>query len=167
MKKDVLAQIISSVKEIIGNRKCYNAEYKVLEKEQIKSAISADCYFTDKDDPNWEWINYTRGWLRTHLLKERTQLLDNYHINQSFQFIYKDGSQRLFSAEEILTGQTTHINYSNIAYAHMLTAYEEMDTESGELNYDISEDDQAEAYEAYQTAIEIKYQTAWGKKQVA
>lgn len=45
-----------------------------------------------------------------------------------------------------------------------MNAYIEQDTESGELNYDMSEDDQFEAHETYMNSIEVKFSTEWSKK---
>lgn len=167
IKKDCLKTIIESIKEVQGNVKDYNRQYKQLVKEQIKRAKKLGEYYEPALSFIGTWENYLPSWLRDSFQRDRNSLLESWDPEATYYFIYRDGSHRCFNSEEILTGEVTQIKFSGIAYAHMLNPWEEIDTETGELNYDYSEDDQLEAHEEYMNNIERKYKTEWGIKHPA
>lgn len=168
MNKKMKEYIKSSIHNLIDSRKNYNYEYKKLLAEKKKEYNESDNYELMQWRECFKFEEYINSEInscyRRHLIEKASELLENFHYNESFMIIYKNGTQSLISAEEILTGEVKGIDYSNWAYAYMLDAGEEMDTDTGELEYDISIDEEAEAHEEYMHNIEVKYGTEWGKK---
>ena len=80
----------------------------------------------------------------------------------SLHIIYDDGSEYCGMGVDIVCGKEKP-KMQHIVYASYMDGYIEFDTETGELNYDVSEDDQFEAYEEYKNQIEIKFNTTWGR----
>ncbi len=167
IKKDYLKTIIESIREVQGNVKYYNSRYKQLIKRQIKQAKELGEYYEPALSSLGTWENFLPSWLRDSFQKERSGLLQYFDPEASYYFVYRDGSNRCFNSEEILTGEATRIKLSGIVYAHMNDPWQEIDTETGELNYDYSEDDQLAAHEEYMNNIERKYKTEWGLKHPA
>ena len=145
--KTIKKDIIVDIKQIISFRKEFNAEVKTL----IKG------FGGNLDTLSKHMYNY--------YLNQYNHIVSQYHNDQMFWFIYKDGSQLIFNAEEVLTGEVKYINYSNIVFAHCRTGYDEYDTEIGNHEWQGDTDEQFEAREKYFSNIEIKYKTKWGLKQ--
>jgi len=161
--KDIKKDIISSIKNEIDNRKYYNIERKKLIAEQYKVFKS---YYDFYEDLNGDWWKYLPENYRRTFMTERFNLIERHSCECSYQIIYRDGTERNFSSDDIITWHedAKNINYNNIVYMWMSTDSCEIDTERGEFLYDVSEDNQLEARAKYFANIEIKYKTAWGLK---
>jgi len=164
MLKDIKKAIIDDIKCIIDNRKYYNSDYKKLVSEQYKAAKTHYDFYQDQEG-NWEM--YLSNTYQQSINDKRLKLLNKWHNDQFYHLIYKDGSERIFSAEDIITGETTHIKFTNLVYMRLQFSEEDVDTEIGKISWDVSIDEQFEARENYLSQIEIKYNTKWGLKQLA
>jgi len=164
--KDVKKDIITSIKNEIDNRKYYNIERKKLVAEQYKIFKS---HYDFYEDSNGNWWEYIHDNMRQVFTRERFNLIERHSCECHYHIIYKDCSERNFHSDDIITGHENakNISYNNIVYMSISTGDYEMDTETGELNFDVSEDDQLEARDNYFAGIEIKYKTKWGLKQLA
>ena len=99
-------------------------------------------------------------------------MYDRWHNDQMYHLIYKDGSEVVITAEEILSGEPFP-KMSDIVYAEMSSADDHMDTETGNLYWysdermeacDWDYDVEGERVWQYETAIQYKFGTEWAKR---
>jgi hypothetical protein len=155
MKKDYLKQIKDAIRDFKDNREWAESKAKEIEQRYLEQIAE---YNTNS------WIDKS---IIERLTKDmNTSIYNNYEMfgnDASIHIIYEDGSECSTTGMEIVTGECTP-KMQHIVYASYMDGYSEFDTETGELNYDVSEDDQQEAREEYFNNIEIKFNTAWGIK---
>ena len=99
-------------------------------------------------------------------------VLSRWHDEQVYYLIYRDGSEAIISAEDILSGEKLP-RLSGIAYAELSSADEHYDTETGDLDWYAEERLQACGYDyeaeddrkwQYETAIQYKFSTFWSQR---
>ena len=175
MLKAELKSIKNDLWEVLGNKKYVQSAIKQMKRE-IEAERKAELarYATITSDA-WTLAYWKRQDDERYgrLLRERTDyIISQYHCDQSYHLIYKDGSEACVTAEEILSGEPFP-KVSNIVYAELSSGYENYDTETGDLDFYSEEAMEAcdGNYEAederrwqYDAAIEIKYGTEWGKR---
>ena len=155
MKKEYLKQIKETIKDLKSNRDMADNEAKNIEKrynEQI-SEYDINNYFEEQI-------------IETLKIRKNKAIYDTYEIygmESSIHIIYEDGSECCVTGIEIVTGEINP-KMQHIVYATYQDGYIEYDTETGELNYDVSIDEEQEERENYFNNIEIKYGTEWGIK---
>lgn len=156
-KKDVQAQLKEALNELEARRKEALAEYAGL--------------------PEDDWYRaYAFRTTNERYDRERTEVVsrvyNQWHNDQSYHLIYKDGSVVCIHADEILSGEPFP-KMSDIVYAEMSSADDHMDTETGDLHWYSDErmeacgwnyDAEDEAVWQYETAIQFKFGTEWSKR---
>jgi hypothetical protein len=155
MKKEFLKQIKEAIKDFKDNREWADSQAQQIEKRYNEQIEELD---TDS------WID--RQLIETLTKRMNNEIYNNYEMfgnDTSIHIIYEDGTECCTTGMEIVTNDCTP-KIQHIVYASYMDGYIEYDTETGELNYDVSEDDQQEAREEYFNSIEIKYNTTWGRK---
>ena len=155
-KKDVQAMIKRELAELEARRKEALAEYADLPEDDWYRAYAFRTTNEAYDQRRIEVIG---------------RVINQWHNDQSYHLIYKDGSVACITAEEILSGEPFP-KMSDIVYAEMFSADDHMDTETGDLDW--YSDERMEAcdwnYEAederkwqYETAIQFKFGTEWSR----
>ncbi len=156
-KKYVNAQIERRLAEIEDRRKEALAEYAGLPEDDWYRA-----YAIRTTNENYDRI----------CAEAVDSIINQWHNDQSYYFIYKDGSCVAITAEEILRGAKRPL-LTGIAYACLLSADDHYDTETGDLDFytdermeacDWNYDAEDERKWQYETAIEFKFGTEWSKK---
>lgn len=156
-KKDVQAMIKKELAELEVRRKEALAEYADLPENDWYRAYAFRTTNEAYDQRRVEVIG---------------RVINQWHNDQSYHLIYKDGSVACITAEEILSGEPFP-KMSDIVYAEMSSADDHMDTETGDLDW--YSDERMEAcdwnYEAederkwqYETAIQFKFGTEWSQR---
>ena len=174
MKRDILKLIKNDMWETRHNKKYVQAMLKVQLAEleaRRKEAIAENDDVADKEVRGWFNRDVNRAYDR-----RRQELIssvyDFWHNDQMYHLIYKDGSEVVITAEEILGGEPFP-KMSDIVYAEMSSADDHMDTETGDLYWysdermaacggDYAAED--EAVWQYETAIQYKFGTEWAKR---
>jgi len=136
-----------------------------------KEAIAENDDVADKEVRGWFNRDVNRAYDR-----RRQELIssvyDFWHNDQMYHLIYKDGSEVVITAEEILSGEPFP-KMSDIVYAEMSSADDHMDTETGDLYWysdermeacDWDYDVEGERVWQYETAIQYKFGTEWAKR---
>lgn len=174
MKKDILRCIKNDMWETRHNKKYVQAMLKAQLAEleaRRKEAIAENDDVADKEVRGWFNRDVNRAYDR-----RRQELIssvyDFWHNDQMYHLIYKDGSEVVITAEEILGGEPFP-KMSDIVYAEMSSADDHMDTETGDLfwysdermeacgwNYEIEDDRRWQ----YETAIQFKFGTEWAQR---
>lgn len=175
MLKDRLKSIKADMRDVRGNRAACRSELdrrlRELERERRealaeneRSEISEACRLCERD--------------RIEKRFERLQAIavddiySRWHDDQVYYLIYRDGSEAIISAEDILSGEKLP-RLTGIAYAEMSSADEHFDTETGELDWYAEERLQACGYDyeaeddrkwQYETAIQYKFSTPWSRR---
>lgn len=172
MKKDILRFIKNDMWETRHNKKNVQDMLKVelAELEQRRQEALADNAAADAcPETIAYWNRETNRAYDQRRIEVIGRVIDQWHNDQSYHLIYKDGSVVCITAEEILSGEPFP-KMSDIVYAEMMSADDHMDTESGDL--DFYSDERMEAcgwdYDAederkwqYETAIQFKFGTEW------
>lgn len=175
MKKDVLRYIKNDMWEVLSNKKYLQAEIKGKLKEIEERRKEALAEYKNLPEDDW-YRQYAFRTTNEHFDSERVRaifdLYERWHNNQSYYLIYKDGSCVCITAEDILGGEKFP-KVSDVVYAYMMSADDELDTESGDLDFysdermeacdwDYSVED--ERKEVYEMSIEVRFGTDCGKK---
>ena len=174
MKKDILRCIKNDMWETRHNKKYVQAMLKAQLAEleaRRKEAIAENDDVADKEVRGWFNRDVNRAYDR-----RRQELIssvyDFWHNDQMYHLIYKDGSEVVITAEEILGGEPVP-QLSDIVYAEMSSADDHMDTETGDLYWysdermeacDWDYDVEGERVWQYETAIQYKFGTEWAKR---
>ena len=154
-KKYVQSAIKQKVKELETSRKEYLAE-----NARIYSNPSSLAFHNQLENERFDRM-------RTEAI---CHIFSQWHEDQSYHLIYKDGSEVCVTAEEILGGEPFP-KLSDIVYAELSSGWEHYDTETGDLDWyseeamkacDYDYDAEDERRFQYDTSIEIKYKTEWG-----
>ena len=99
-------------------------------------------------------------------------IYSRWHNEQMYYLIYRDGSEAIVSAEDILAGEKLP-RLTGIAYAELSSADDHFDTETGDLFWYSEERLQACGYDynaeddrkwQYETAIQYKFSTPWSQR---
>lgn len=172
MDKKVLKYIKNDMWEVLYSKKYLQATLKTKLKELEMERKESLAEYDNLSEDDWyrgycfRSINKRFEDLRIRLIEEE---VSQWHNDQSYYLIYKDGSEVCITAEEILCGERFP-KMSDIVYAELLSADDHMDTENGELDWYSDEAMQACDYEydveddrkwQYETAIQFKFSTAW------
>lgn len=163
MLKAELKQIKETIRDLIRERK--NCDEIIEQRIQnIKNEIDERKTEYDIDNAADEYFfkNYMER-QQKKINKIPYDVCQEFGNDISIHIIYNDGSEFCALGSEIVSGELTP-KMQHIVYASYMDGYIEYDTETGELNYDVSEDDQFEAYQEYQNQIEIKFNTEWGRQ---
>ena len=174
MKRDILKLIKNDMWETRHNKKYVQAMLKAQLAEleaRRKEAIAENDDVADKEVRGWFNRDVNRAYDR-----RRQELIssvyDFWHNDQMYHLIYKDGSEVVITAEEILGGEPFP-KMSDIVYAEMSSADDHMDTETGDLYWysdermeacDWDYDVEGERVWQYETAIQYKFGTEWAKR---
>lgn len=174
MKKDILRCIKNDMWETRHNKKYVQAMLKAQLAEleaRRKEAIAENDDVADKEVRGWFNRDVNRAYDR-----RRQELIssvyDFWHNDQMYHLIYKDGSEVVITAEEILGGEPFP-KMSDIVYAEMSSADDHMDTETGDLYWysdermeacDWDYDVEGERVWQYETAIQFRFGTEWAKR---
>jgi len=180
--KIMLKDMLKTIKEDMRSVRSYRQDFQAELKEQLaeietarKDALARDTEFAYDKNDKWHIACCNRETNKRYdSLKQKAteDIIWRYDNGQVYRFIYKDGSEAHISAREILNGAKLP-RLSNIAYAEMSDADWHIDTETGELNWYSNEHMEAcgwdedvadESVFQYETAIEVKYGTEWGKR---
>ena len=176
VKKDILRYIKNDMwevrhckKDVQRQLKAELAELEARRKEAIAENESAD--YASAESKAWfnRRTNETYNQRRQDIINS---VYSQWHNDQSYHLIYKDGSEVCILAEEILSGEPFP-KMSDIVYAELSSADECLDTETGDLcwysdermeacdwNYDVEDDRKWQ----YETAIQYKYNTEWAQR---
>ena len=174
MKRDILKLIKNDMWETRHNKKYVQAMLKAQLAEleaRRNEAIAENDDVAAKEVRGWFNRDVNRAYDR-----RRQELIssvyDFWHNDQMYHLIYKDGSEVVITAEEILGGEPFP-KMSDIVYAEMSSADDHMDTETGDLYWysdermeacDWDYDVEGERVWQYETAIQYKFGTEWAKR---
>ena len=174
MKRDILKLIKNDMWETRHNKKYVQAMLKAQLAEleaRRKEAIAENDDVADEEVRGWFNRDVNRAYDR-----RRQELIssvyDFWHNDQMYHLIYKDGSEVVITAEEILSGEPFP-KMSDIVYAEMSSADDHMDTETGNLYWysdermeacDWDYDVEGERVWQYETAIQFRFGTEWAKR---
>ena len=174
MKRDILKLIKNDMWETRHNKKYVQAMLKAQLAEleaRRKEAIAENDDVADEEVRGWFNRDVNRAYDR-----RRQELIssvyDFWHNDQMYHLIYKDGSEVVITAEEILSG-AQFPKMSDIVYAEMSSADDHMDTETGDLYWysdermeacDWDYDVEGERVWQYETAIQFRFGTEWAKR---
>ena len=169
MKRDILKLIKNDMWETRHNKKYVQAMLKAQLAEleaRRKEAIAENDDVADEEVRGWFNRDVNRAYDR-----RRQELIssvyDFWHNDQMYHLIYKDGSEVVITAEEILSGEPFP-KMSDIVYAEMSSADDHMDTETGDLYWysdermeacDWDYDVEGERVWQYETAIQFRFGT--------
>lgn len=159
MKRDILKEIKEMMKESHRNAallareaKNIEKEYKVKMKEEEKEC---DCFY---------WT-YRKQQIETEMLNKINNLYKSYDGETMYYIIYKDGSCIAISDEDLINNEKMP-KLTDIVFASYNGPNDSWDTEIGELHWYEDVDDyeaEDERKAEYENAIEIKYNTKYGK----
>ena len=175
MKKDILRYIKNDMWEVRHCKKDVQAQLKqeLAELEARRKEALAD--YVDLPEDDWyraygfRTTNATYDRLRQELI---SNVYNGWHNDQMYHLIYKDGSEVVITAEEILGGEPFP-KMSDIVYAELSSADDYMDTESGDLHWYTDERMEACVWDydvedehkwQYETAIQFKFGTEWSQR---
>ena len=174
MKRDILKLIKNDMWDTRHNKKDVQAMLKAQRAEleaRRKEAIAENDDVADAEVRGW----FNRQTNETYVRRRQelvSSVYDFWHNNQMYHLIYKDGSEVVITAEEILGGEPFP-KMSDIVYAEMSSADDHMDTETGDLHWysdermeacDWDYDVEGERVWQYETAIQYKFGTEWSKR---
>lgn len=171
MNRKMLKYIKNDMWEVLYNKKYLQATLKTKIKEletERKEAIKEN----GNDEFSWYWNERTNENFDHRKAKLIESEFNQWHNDQSYYLIYKDGSETCISAEEILGGEKFP-KMSDIVYAELQSADEHVDTEKGDLDWYSEEAMEACDYDyeieyerkwQYETAIQFKFGTDWSRR---
>jgi hypothetical protein len=160
MKKDMLKQIKETIKDFKDNR-----EFAKYQEKQIEKRYEEKIEDLKLDSNSWHDKKLIDG-LTKQMNQEIYNMYEMYGNDSSIHIIYEDGTECCTTGLDIVANECTP-KIQHIVYASYLDGYIEYDTETGELDFDVSIDEQLEAREEYFNNIEIKFSTTWGLKHSA
>ena len=175
MKKDILRYIKDDMWE---TRHCKKDVRDMLKYELVELETRRKEELNDNAalDVSPESLAYFNRQTNERYNKRRQELIgqviDRFHNDQMYHLIYKDGSEVVITAEEILSGEPFP-KMSDIVYAEMSSADDHMDTETGDLYWysdermeacDWDYDVEGERVWQYETAIQFRFGTEWAKR---
>ena len=175
MKKDILRCIKNDMWETRHSKKDVQAMLKaeLAELETRRKEALAENESLDVSDVSKAWFNRQTNETYDRRRQELISgVYDRWHNDQMYHLIYKDGSEVVITAEEILSGEPFP-KMSDIVYAEMSSADDHMDTETGNLYWysdermeacDWDYDVEGERVWQYETAIQYKFGTEWAKR---
>ena len=156
MNKETLKKIKNFIKDFKSNREYATREEKRIIKENQEHI----------KELNLNTENYFDRQLIDTLNKRTQETIfksyENFGNDANFHFIYKDGSECCVNGTEIVSGDINP-KLTDIAYVSYEDGWIEMDTENGELNFELETDEDFEKRNEYFDNIERKFQTVWGK----
>ncbi len=175
MLKDRLKSIKADIRDVRSNRSACQSELnrrlRELERERRnalaeneRSKASEACRLCERDR-----IEKRFAQLRMVAIDD---IYSRWHDEQVYYLIYRDGSEVIISAEDILSGEKLP-RLTGIAYAELSSANEHYDTETGDLFWYSDEHMQACGYDdeaeddrkwQYETAIQYKFSTPWSQR---
>lgn len=175
MKRDILKLIKNDMWETRHSKKDVQSMLKteLAELESRRKEALAEYVGLPEDDWYRAYIFRTTNAAYDRRRQELiSNVYDRWHNDQMYHLIYKDGSEVVITAEEILSGEPFP-KMSDIVYAEMSSADDHMDTETGDLYWysdermaacggDYAAED--EAVWQYETAIQYKFGTEWAKR---
>lgn len=175
MLKDVLRTIKNDMWGTLSNKKYVQAQIKKLTAEiegERKEALAEYMSLPEDDWYRAYGFRTTNEAYDRRLADAIDHAYSQWHNDQMYHLIYKDGSEVVISAEEILGG-VKFPKVSDVVYAEMSSADDHMDTETGDLfwysdermeacgwNYEIEDDRRWQ----YETAIQFKFGTEWAQR---
>ena len=174
MKKDILRYIKNDMWEVRHCKKDVQAQLKAELAEleaRRKEAIAENDDVADLEVRGWfnREVNERYNRLRQELIGD---VYNDWHNDQMYHLIYKDGSEVVITAEEILGGEPFP-KMSDIVYAELSSTDDHMDTETGDLRWYSDESMEASGWDydaedervwQYETAIQFKFGTAWSQR---
>ncbi len=172
MLKDVLKTIKQDMKDVRSNKPYMQAVLKAELAELEARRKEALSEYADLPESDW-YRGYAFRTTNEMYDQRRIEVIGRviyqWHNDQSYHLIYKDGSVTCITAEEILSGEPFP-KLSDIVYAEMSSADDHIDTETGDLhwysdehmeacdwNYEVEDDHKWQ----YETAIQYKFHTEW------
>lgn len=174
MKKDILRYIKNDMRETRRKKKYVQAMLKAQlagMEDRRKEALAENDSVADLEMRSW--FNRQTNELYT---RRRSELIQNvygfWHNDQMYYLIYKDGSEVVITAEEILSGEPFP-KMSDIVYTELSSDDDHMDTETGDLHWYSEErmdacnwdyDVESEAVWQYEAAIQFKFGTDWARR---
>lgn len=175
MKRDILKYIKNDMwytrhdkKDVQAMLKAELAELEARRKEELDDNAALDVSPESLAHFNWQ-TNERYDRCRQELIG---RVIDRFHNDQMYHLIYKDGSEVVITAEEILSGEPFP-KMSDIVYAEMSSADDHMDTETGNLYWysdermeacDWDYDVEGECVWQYEAAIQYKFGTEWSRR---
>ena len=174
MLKDVLRTIKNDMWDTLSNKKYVQAQIKKLmtEIERERKEALAEYMDLPEDEHRAYLFRTTNEAYDKRLADAIDYAYSQWHNDQSYYLIYKDGSEVVISAEEILSG-AKFPKVSDVVYAEMSSADDHMDTETGDLHWyseermaacDWDYDVEGERVWQYETAIQFKFGTEWAQR---
>ena len=175
MLKDVLKVIKNDMWTVLSNKKYLQAQIKNALREieaDRKGALAENAATATSHETLVFWNRTTNEIYDRKRISAINHLFEQWHNDQSYYLIYKDGSEATITAEEILGGEPFP-KVSNVVYAEMSSADDHLDTESGDLNWysdeameacDYDYDAEGERKWQYEAAIQYKFGTAWSAR---
>lgn len=160
-----LAKELKEIKEAIKDFKDNRSFAKREEKKIIKQYAEK---LKEYNSQNWVDRNFINTIEQRREL-EIYKLYEMYGNDATIHIIYTDGSECIASGTEIVAGEITP-KLTNIAYASYQDGYTIFDTLSGNMDdkWDVKIEGEDEidwdAREEYFNEVEIKFNTAWGRK---
>ena len=175
MLKDRLKAIKADMRDVRSNRAACRSELNyhlrrlererreaLAENKRCKASEAYRLFERDRIEKRFEQLRAIAA----------DDILSRWHNEQVYYLIYRDGSEAIISAEDILVGENLP-RLTGIAYAEMFSADEHFDTETGELDWYAEERLQACGYDyeaeddrkwQYETAIQYKFSTPWSQR---
>jgi len=175
MNKQTLRTIKNDMWDVLSNKKYVQASIKQLQKEierERKEALEEYIGLPEDDWYRSYGFRITNEAYDRRLADAVDYLYSQWHNDQVYYLIYKDGSEVVISAEEILGG-VKFPKVSDVVYAEMSSADDHMDTETGDLDWysdaameacDYDYDAEDERKWQYETAIQYKFGTEWARR---
>ena len=170
--KLILPEYLKNIKESIRSLKDCRQDYEDdIVQTEINMENAIQQYILD--NPKREGVSqeihdyFERNAIeniRKEYNKKMYEICESYGNDMNFYIIYNDGSTCCASGTEIVTGEVTP-RMQNIAYAHLLSAWDEFDTRIGDFKWDVSIDEEYMSKDEYMSSIEIELETEWGLRQ--
>lgn len=160
MKRECLKQIKDAIRDLKENRQYLNSQIEKVTKN-YQNELNENIENLAKDSTYDYFVNHYTNMFNERMNRAIYELCESYGNDSTFHIIYNDGTEYCGQGADIVTGESTP-KMQHIAYAHYMDGYTEFDTESGELDYDVSDDSQFAEREEYFNNIERKYNTRWG-----
>ena len=174
MNRKMLKYIKNDMWDVLYNKKYLQASLKQKLKE-LESERKFELAEMEREYGDSESLWYFRALKNEAFDRRRIRIIEEeysmYHNDQSYYLIYKDGSEVIITAEDILGGEKFP-KMSDIVYAELLSADDHFDTERGELDWYSEEALQACDYDydvederkwQYETAVQFKFDTEWSR----
>lgn len=165
MNRENLKLIKQDMKDLYSSSKYVQAELREARKE-LKKEYDAEMKENKKicyPEHLWIWNKETDEKFKGIWIKTYDEIVTSYHNHQCYYFIYADGTEAIVQAEDLLTGDKMP-KLSGIVYAEMESADDWIDTEVGDLDSYLEDEDGCrdfELQERYDISVQCKFNTAW------